>query len=149
MSWRRNAFRVEDFLTPTAQMRFKFIASDSLRPEVNLSGGSLVEAAMDDFTLFDEYVPQAMDEVERENWRIYPSLITQDYSRINIESPLLQSVNNIQIINSTGSVINNWETFDRNSAVIRIDLGEMSNGYYLLKINGEMGSQVSPIIIVK
>ena len=57
MSWRTNAFRVEDYLLPSAEMKFRFIASDSLRPDVNLSGGSLVEAAMDDFILFDEFDP--------------------------------------------------------------------------------------------
>ena len=73
MSWRRNAFRVEDWLAPTAQMRFKFIASDSLHPELNLSGGSLVEAAMDDFILFDEYVPQQVSENELTNLFLFPN----------------------------------------------------------------------------
>ncbi len=66
MSWRTNAFRVEDFLEPTSEMKFRFIASDSLRPEVNLSGGSLVEAAMDDFILFDEFDPN-IEVVENNN----------------------------------------------------------------------------------
>jgi len=47
-NWRRKAFRIQDVVTPTATMRLKFIASDSLRPGQNLDGGSLVEAAVDD-----------------------------------------------------------------------------------------------------
>jgi hypothetical protein len=54
MQWRRNAFHVSDFMNPTAQMKLQFIASDSLRPTVNLSGGSLVEGALDDFIVYED-----------------------------------------------------------------------------------------------
>ncbi len=53
-SWRRFAFRVKDYVNLTNQVRVKFIASDSLRPGQNLDGGSLIEAAVDDFSLYDE-----------------------------------------------------------------------------------------------
>jgi hypothetical protein len=56
MRWRRNAFHVSDFMTPTAQMKLQFIASDSLRPTVNLSGGSLVEGALDDFIVYEDAI---------------------------------------------------------------------------------------------
>ena len=56
MRWRRNAFHVSDYMTPTNQMKFQFIASDSLRPNVNLNGGSLVEAALDDFIVYDDAI---------------------------------------------------------------------------------------------
>jgi hypothetical protein len=56
MRWRRNAFHVSDYMTPTAQMKLQFIASDSLRPTVNLNGGSLVEGALDDFIVYEEIV---------------------------------------------------------------------------------------------
>jgi hypothetical protein len=56
MRWRRNAFHVSDFMTPTAQMKVQFIASDSLRPTVNLNGGSLVEGALDDFIVYEDAI---------------------------------------------------------------------------------------------
>ena len=56
MRWRRNAFHVSDFMTPTAQMKLQFIASDSLRPTVNLNGGSLVEGALDDFIVYEDAI---------------------------------------------------------------------------------------------
>lgn len=56
MQWRRNAFHVSDFMTPTNQMKLQFIASDSLRPTVNLSGGSLVEGALDDFIVYEDAI---------------------------------------------------------------------------------------------
>jgi Zn-dependent metalloprotease len=56
MRWRRNAFHVSDYMTPTSQMRLQFIASDSLRPTVNLNGGSLVEGALDDFIVYEDVI---------------------------------------------------------------------------------------------
>lgn len=56
MQWRRNAFHVSDFMTPTAQMKLQFIASDSLRPTVNLNGGSLIEGALDDFIVYEDAI---------------------------------------------------------------------------------------------
>jgi hypothetical protein len=56
MRWRRNAFHVSDYMTPTAQMKLQFIASDSLRPTVNLNGGSLVEGALDDFIVYEDAI---------------------------------------------------------------------------------------------
>lgn len=52
-SWRRNAFRVQDYVPITSTFRIKFIASDSIRPGQNLDGGSLVEAAVDDIMVWD------------------------------------------------------------------------------------------------
>ena len=53
LSWRRNAFRVKDYVNLTSSVRLKFIASDSIRPGQNLDGGSLIEAAVDDLYLYE------------------------------------------------------------------------------------------------
>ncbi len=44
-SWQKMSFRLEDFIDLTTQVRFRFTAADE-------GGGSLVEAAMDDFMLY-------------------------------------------------------------------------------------------------
>jgi hypothetical protein len=44
-SWRMFAFKISDYTTPTAAMRMKFIAEDA-------NDGSLIEAAIDDLTLW-------------------------------------------------------------------------------------------------
>ena len=51
-SWRRFAFRAKDYVSLTSnQVQLKFVASDSTNGA--LSGGSLVEAAVDDLYLWD------------------------------------------------------------------------------------------------
>jgi Zn-dependent metalloprotease len=51
-SWRRYAFRAKDYVSlSSTQVQLKFVASDSTNGA--LSGGSLVEAALDDLYLWD------------------------------------------------------------------------------------------------
>lgn len=54
-SWRRNAVRVLDYVELTDNVRFIFIAEDSVRTDdaSGFNGGSLVEAAVDDLFLYD------------------------------------------------------------------------------------------------
>ena len=51
ISWRKFAFRVKDYVNLTTEIQLKFIASDSTNGA--LSGGSLVEAAVDDLVLYE------------------------------------------------------------------------------------------------
>jgi|JI6StandDraft_1071083.scaffolds.fasta_scaffold00871_2 Zn-dependent metalloprotease len=80
-SWRRNAFRIADYVTPTAQVRVQFIASDSTHVGQNLDGGSLVEAAVDDFTLY-ESLAVGVDEIYNieSSLTIYPNPARDKFS---------------------------------------------------------------------
>lgn len=71
--WRRNVFRIADVIAPTSNMRMRFIASDSIHVGQNLDGGSLVEAAMDDFQLWDNSVNSIEEEVAFVNLNLYPN----------------------------------------------------------------------------
>lgn len=55
ISWRRNAFAIEDYVPLTSEFQIRFVASDSLRPNQGLEydGGSLIEAAVDDLVIYD------------------------------------------------------------------------------------------------
>jgi hypothetical protein len=55
-SWRRFAFRVADYVTPTANVKLRFIGEDA-------GQGSLVEALVDDLELWDG-VPLAVNELQ-------------------------------------------------------------------------------------
>jgi len=54
-TWRRNAIRVTDYIDITDEVAFIFIAEDSVIVDdpTGFSGGSLVEAALDDLFLWD------------------------------------------------------------------------------------------------
>ena len=52
-SWRRMALRIAELVEPTAAMRIRFQASDSVRTDQPFDGASLVEAAVDDLALWE------------------------------------------------------------------------------------------------
>ena len=62
-SWRRFAFRVADYVSLTNQVRVKFIASDSTHLGQYLDGGSLIEAAVDDFSLYEEVNTSSLNDL--------------------------------------------------------------------------------------
>ncbi len=66
-SWRRFAFRVNDYVNLTNQVRVKFIASDSTHLGQYLDGGSLIEAAVDDFSLYDVVSSSSLNNTASEN----------------------------------------------------------------------------------
>jgi len=73
-SWRRMAFRISDYVEITDQFMMKFNASDSLRPGLNLNGGSLIEAGLDDFKLWEMMDPNSLDEiVSQESIELFPN----------------------------------------------------------------------------
>ena len=53
ISWRRNAIALSDFIDLTDDVQLRFVASDSLRLDQELDGGSLIEAAVDDLVILD------------------------------------------------------------------------------------------------
>jgi len=53
IQWRRNAFSIQDYVDLTDEFKIRFVASDSIRADQELSGGSLIEAAVDDLLILD------------------------------------------------------------------------------------------------
>lgn len=61
ISWRRNAFAVTDYIPLTDNVKLRFVASDSLRLNQELDGGSLIEAGLDDLVIYDVATSQVAD----------------------------------------------------------------------------------------
>lgn len=132
-SWRRNAFRVSDYVTPTAQVKMQFIASDSTHIGQNLDGGSLVEAALDDFILYDAIVTGVNEiNISENSISIYPNPARDQISiRVNNRQG---GVAEIQLINSTGQLA--FSTQLKTSPGLRnysLELPEMAEGIYTVK----------------
>ena len=70
ISWRRFAFRVKDYISlNSTQVQLKFVASDSTNGA--LSGGSLVEAAIDDLMLYESQLANtSINDVLEKNPRL-------------------------------------------------------------------------------
>ena len=83
ISWRKFAFRVQDYVNLTNIVQLKFIASDSTRLGQYLDGGSLIEAAVDDFSLYEELTSSNVNDINSS---------TKDKKLINITDLLGREV---------------------------------------------------------
>ena len=132
-SWRRNAFRISDYVSPSDQVQMRFVASDSLRAGQNLNGGSLVEAAVDDVVIY-ETRNVSVEEEFAQFIQVYPNpavgnlhidLSTEHATRLEIEMYSMQ-----------GQLVKQFN-FNRKAGFAKhqIDVSNLAAGLYQLKLS--------------
>ncbi|MBT6175069.1 MAG: T9SS type A sorting domain-containing protein [Flavobacteriales bacterium] len=124
--WRRNAFRVADYLDITDEFQMRFIASDSTTIGEYLDGGSLIEAALDDIVLYD--VLPIVDNVQDASISnavvsVSPNPASEN---ISINGGLPNST--IRIFDLKGQVIYIGKTLQ--DGIITISVNDFSPGMY-------------------
>ncbi|MEO8589660.1 MAG: T9SS type A sorting domain-containing protein [Flavobacteriales bacterium] len=138
-SWRRKAFRVQEYVTPSANVRIRFVASDSLRPTIQLNGGSLIEAALDDIQLWDgdentTSVEEAGDIVSA----VYPSP-ANDALNVVITATDLRALR-MDVVDLTGRVVLTPSVANLVAGQPhRIDTRGLAEGQYVLRLVWEGG----------
>ena len=132
-TWRRNAFRVADYVTPTANMRLKFYASDSLIAGANLEGGSLVEAAIDDILVHGTLTTATQNIADNTAISIYPnpanSSVTVQMNKYGDKQ------NTITVFNTLGQVVATQTT--KGTSTTPINTNHLAAGTYLIEVKGE------------
>lgn len=148
MSWRRNAFRLLDYADATDEVKLQFIASDSTHIGQNLDGGSLIEAAVDDFIVYDEIDENSVNENEANlTLNLFPnpsSNITWiDFSLVN------GSKVKLDLFNYLGECV--WSSTEeyvaRGSHRRKIALGSLASGMYLVKLSTETTVATSKLTV--
>ncbi len=138
-SWRRKAFRVQEYVAPTSTIKLRFVASDSLRPTVQLNGGSLVEAALDDIQLWDgdantTSVQESADIVSM----VYPSP-ANDALNVVITATDVRALR-MDVIDLTGRVVLTPSVTNLVAGQPhRIDTHSLADGHYVLRLVWEGG----------
>ena len=147
MSWRRNAIRVADWMEPTSQMRFQFIASDSTRLGQNLDGGSLIEAAVDDFVLYDRMIVGVEETEELTSViSVYPNPAS-DRIRVQSRHPLMRNTR-IELISSTGQLVYAKQTGDiPMGRTITIETTQFAEGTYTLRLVSDELSEALSVVV--
>lgn len=138
-SWRRYAFRVADYITPSATVYLKFVAEDA-------NAGSLIEAGVDDVELWDA-IPTALNENNTINaLSVFPNpahdLITIRWAQMKSESVSISMTDNVGRV--VYSADNNFTT-GPNKVSVKTD--NLSNGVYFLKLQSA-GSTITKKITV-
>lgn len=122
-SWRNFVFRVADYVTPNANVWMQFIAEDA-------NAGSLVEALLDEFSVYEEAVT-SVQENNIPEFRLYPNP-ADNMITVKLDKPE-ESV--ITVINVTGETVYAAATTAIKN-VIQIPTSDMASGVYLLKVDG-------------
>ncbi len=139
-AWRRNVFRVQDVLGNVNSIKLKFNASDSIRPGVELNGGSLVEGAIDDIQLWGAQLPngvRANDQVTITS--VWPSPAS-DVINISTRTPQVAGNVRIEVLDMTGRSVMLPVPTGPGTEVQRVDVKQLASGQYLLRLVWEGGS---------
>jgi len=135
-SWRRKAFRVADYADITGDIRMRFIASDSTRPGQYLDGGSLVEAALDDFAIYELTTPNDISEsIESdEGLLLWPNpAVSSLIATISLDEPAMVT---LSVFDVNGKLCHSESKVQINSSnqQISLDLSKLSPGLYSVEV---------------
>ena len=147
--WRRNAFRVQDYLSPSAQVKMRFVASDSIRPGQNLDGGSLIEAALDDIRLWENEDVSGIDDPVLGDMNIYPNPASDV---INITYTLSEASDVvIEMFDAEGRKVYGQNIGDQGTGEQRwvIDQDGLASGYYNVRITTGENAMTRKVQVLK
>ncbi|MBL7937950.1 MAG: hypothetical protein JNL43_01205 [Flavobacteriales bacterium] len=138
--WRRMAFRVQDVLGDVSSIRLKFNASDSIRPGVELEGGSLVEAALDDIELWDEVeTGNGLDELGRlEITSMWP-VPANESIMLTVSDRTVRGMG-LEVLDLTGRRVLQPVPAVLGSGTQRVDVRSLAVGQYVLRLRWDGGS---------
>ena len=139
-SWRRKAFRVQEYVTPTASVRLRFIASDSIRPNVQQNGGSLVEGALDDIQLWNGALNTlGEEELKGATLGCFP-IPAADVLNVVFNDPMPHGAS-LQVLDLTGRMVLTERVGSMATGqMLALDVRSLGAGQYLLRSNWTGGA---------
>ena len=138
--WRRFAFRVLDFITPTSTVYVRFIAEDA-------NAGSLIEAAIDDLFIWDE-VTTGIEETSLTNFNLFPNPATDQF---NLNIGLAEKENlTISVIDAAGRVVQSqFESLNAGGHQLSIDVSSLPAGIYQVSLKSNNFITSKKISLIK
>ena len=146
-SWRRFAFRIADYVDLTEEFMIKFNASDSIRIGQNLDGGSLIEAGLDDFKLYELAEPQSINEfTDGSTFSIFPNPV-QDVYRVTLDLKAKRTLS-LRLLDVRGKVVESENLGTMNGQVIlERSVEGLPSGVYTLEVMAEEDRLTRSIVI--
>jgi Zn-dependent metalloprotease len=148
-SWRRNAFRVTDYVPLSSQVLMRFMASDSLIAGAYLNGGSLVEGALDDFFLYEAGAAGVNENENVTSVGVFPNPAN---STVNI-SYLLNTTEDVTVIltNNIGQVVYSEAVKDNSMGKHSLKIGteQFAAGMYMLNLRAGKQDHVQKVAVIR
>ncbi len=148
-SWRRFAYRVTDYVPLSSTVQMRFMVSDSLIPTAYLNGGSLIEAALDDYYLYEQSSVGIDENTTVTSVNVFPNPAS---NLINVSYELLSSEDvSIEITNSIGQVIYVQAMKENNLGrhTLKIDTDAFAAGIYQLNVKTGKKNHMQKVAVMK
>jgi Zn-dependent metalloprotease len=140
-SWRRFAFRVLDYITPTATVSLRFIAEDA-------NAGSLIEAGLDDLILWDEVSTGVQEQSAVATFNTYPNPAS-DMVHMQIGMVRNEQVQ-LRLFDASGKLVSERnELLDAGSNVIQLPVKDLAAGLYQITLGYDGGFKSLKINVIK
>jgi len=136
--YRRNVFRVADYIEVTDQFQMRFIADDPIFE----GPGALVEAALDDIYLWDE-IATSVGELALSQFSIFPNPANEQVTLVTSVEP--GDIDYVRIIDAQGRIVVEILAIANNK--VSIDLSSLSNGVYNIILSSSSGVTSKMLII--
>lgn len=141
-SWRRRIFKVSEYWTNASKIQMRFIASDVLNSSLPNSGENLVEAAVDDFIIYDGAPLSVGGTPQNIRAKVYPNPADQ---QISVDMPK-GMVGDMQLMDVTGRVVSRQKV-DGNTTNYTINTANIAAGTYMVFIQTDKAVQSIKVVV--
>ncbi len=134
--WRRNIFKVSDYVVPNSSVTIRFVADDA-------NAGSLVEAAVDDVQLFAANSTSSITKLRNESAvSMYPNP-TKDAVNISLAND--ERIKQIAITDQLGRTVNSVDINNLNKTLV--NTSDLGKGIYFVLISTAKHNYKQKLII--
>lgn len=129
-AWRRRVFNVRDYLPNSNSIQVRFIAADEVITSMTGNGQNAVEAAIDDFSVYDAW-PTSVKQVNTNNGvKVYPNPAN---NTLNISLNNVSDNGNIYLYDLTGKQVAGT-TINKGNSTYSINTIALPSGTYMIMI---------------
>lgn len=129
-AWRRRVFNVRDFLPNSNRIQVRFIAADEVITSMTGNGQNAVEAAIDDFNVYDAWQTSIQQVSANNGVKIYPNPAN---NTLNISLNNVSDNGNIYLYDLTGKQVAGTTISNSNSSY-SINTAALPSGTYMIMI---------------
>ncbi len=140
--WRRRIFKVGEYWKGASQIRLRFIAADEERSNLSNDGQDIVEAAVDDFIIY-EGAPLSVENMPADvTSRVYPNPAN---NVVNVELPK-GSKGSVSLYDITGKVLIE-QTVNENENKYSLNTSSLAPGTYMVLVQTQYAVQNTKVVV--
>lgn len=140
--WRRRIFRVTEYLPTISQVQLRFVAEDRVITNQTNNGQNIIEAAVDDFVIYEGSPVSVENMPEHIQAEIYPNPAD---NMVNINVPA-GSKGSLQLYDVTGKVLIKTEIAEGNTQYT-LNTADIAPGTYMVLVQTQYAVQNTKIVI--